>query len=874
MIIFAIKLNKAVVFRSSNNVSDLNITGEVVSDIDKEKALKRVFEMGAQTLDQIQGMTFLRLVPHGFDTALHYIKAVRSDHVTSLTLKPHEIKTALLSYLKAPGEKQFIIRREFLIHDLVELAHIYAESNHASELLFSIHAVFEPLQPFLPHSGLRLIYDTLPSEDGWAIFRMNGQRSKLSENALFVDLDVSAFEEIEHEDRATRDLAFLARLEDYKRELSEKEYAGASEISPQLLAKVMDIEFIEFDLDTKEAEELEEFEEGTSFEYSVEEGEEGKESEEPEEPEEKEEGEEGGESEEPEEKEEGEEGEESEEPEEPEEKEEGEEGEESEKPEEPEETEEGEEGKESEEPEEPEETEEGEEGEESEEPEEPEEKEEGEEGGESEEPEEKEEGEEGEESEEPEEPEEKEEGEEGGESEEPEEKEEGEEGEESEEPEEPEEKEEGEEGGESEEPEEKEEGEEGEESEEPEEPEETEEGEEGKESEEPEEPEETEEGEEGEESEEPEEPEEKEEGEEGGESEEPEEKEEGEEGEESEEPEEPEEKEEGEEGEGQDKESEESEESKESEKPEADEEGGEKESEEGRKDEETEGTEVSKKQEEVDTETPEATEAKEDSETLERELKENKPTEISEAEKAGGNKQEVEISGEPKNKSKSEELEDLKPKKREEKTKNLSEPNTEKKGNQNDGEHKSEKIEFERVANVIDHRVKVAKDGRLEVADVKFDEKISSDKSQILVKSEHVTSHFIIGEHITVPHQYQALMQTNPTYINTQDPYAITYNIQGVPLVMPPISDRLYSIMTSSIPTTYATRNNLPNSGQIFQSSYSVSIDPAHDIAVALLDNTNFKGLNTTKGITVRYPNMNHSLVSMFIGIPTPAPTH
>jgi len=925
-----------------------------VPDLDKEKALKDNLEASAPTKAPLQGMTFLRLVPHDFDTALHHVKRLRKDHIVSLTLKTHEIKTALPSYLQAADDRQFIKRREFLIHDLVELASIYAETQHASVLLVDIHAVFEPLQPFLPHDGLRLIYDTIPSEIGWAIFRMNGLRSKLSKDALYVDLSVLEFEEAGQDDRATHDIAFLARLEDYKRELSEHGELVETEMSLLIFAKWIDVQFMMPDQDSKDAEELREAAEGTFLEPSEEEeGSEGGESDEPEEEEDEGEEAEGEEAEGEEAEGEEAEGEEAEGEEAEGEEAEGEEaeGEEAEGEEAEGEEAEGEEAEEKEEPEEKEEA----EGEEAEEKEEPEEKEE------AEEPEEKEEA-EGEEAEEKDEPEEKEEFEK---NEEPGEKEEAEESKEGEETEKSEESEEKEESEKAEEPKEKEEAEESKEGEEAEKSEESEEKEESEKAEEPEEKEEAEESKEGEEAEKSEESEEKEESEK---AEKPEEKEEAEKGEEKESEKETE-KGEGEKesrgGEGEtegkgDTESKEGKETPEHEEREAREEHekhephddrehaehSEHESHEGPEErevheghEEYEPREDHKHAEHSEHEShaehekhghPEEHEEREAHEGHEH-LEEHEEHEAHEAhehregheaheghveheahtehereqpEKTGERK-EAETSQKesvkdgknekPANKNSERDTDPaMKPELtgKDKLAENKANPSVDTKGKSPNQQRQQEKQAFEKTADKIEHSSRGETAKAQENIDAAFHKNASDETTTHALKSDqaiaragnengtapgtafHLSANLSIQEphiahsmtHKVMPGQYSGLMQTKSLYPSLRPPLPVSDILISGVAAMPPVSDRIYSIMTSNAPVDPAYV------GGRFDPAYSIAFDPVHAIEAMLLKDRNLQKLHIAHNITVRYPNMNHSFGAMFAGIPLSNP--
>ena len=63
---------------------------------------------------------------------------------------------------------------------------------------------------------------------------MDGLRSKLGAHAIFVDIAVETREGAEREDRKARDIEFLARLEDFKRDQSERSYprSGGLDIIP------------------------------------------------------------------------------------------------------------------------------------------------------------------------------------------------------------------------------------------------------------------------------------------------------------------------------------------------------------------------------------------------------------------------------------------------------------------------------------------------------------------------------------------------------------------------------------------------------------------------------------------------------------------
>ena len=225
-----------------------------MADKIKSSRLIRRFAAGADAVDLTQGLTFLRLIPHEFEPALRYIKTKRSGHTSSLSINRDRLENALLSYVEAEAKPHFADQRKSIIHDVSELAKLYSETHEAEEFLINIHADFERLQPFSMHGGLRLIYDTIPSEDGWAVFRMDGLTAKLSEASICVDISVHS-EGHAFDRKAQHDIEFLARLADYTRELSEREYPGASEISPQLIAEVMDVELIDFDQDSAEAQE-------------------------------------------------------------------------------------------------------------------------------------------------------------------------------------------------------------------------------------------------------------------------------------------------------------------------------------------------------------------------------------------------------------------------------------------------------------------------------------------------------------------------------------------------------------------------------------------------------------------------------------------
>jgi hypothetical protein len=83
------------------------------------------------------------------------------------------------------------------------------------------------------------------------------------------------------------------------------------------------------------------------------------------------------------------------------------------------------------------------------------------------------------------------------------------------------------------------------------------------------------------------------------------------------------------------------------------------------------------------------------------------------------------------------------------------------------------------------------------------------------------------------------------------------------------ISDNVYSITTTSVPTHHFSENDVPSSSKLFHSSYSISVDPAHDIAHVLLENIKDNEVSAISKVKLRYPNMDHSFGVMFKNMPS-----
>jgi hypothetical protein len=244
------------------------------------EGLKRAFTMGAGDLGLVKGLSFLRLLPHTYAETLRALHDRRQSHPALIQAVISDPAAALTLYLDATDGPLSgagpAAASAFILADLGKLARFFGETHGVGELTIHLYADPPPSRAFASHSGLRLIYDTVPQDkgggDGWAIFRLDGMRAKLSGHAVYADIDIRTPETsggpgAGRETQGERTLDFMARLEAYKREQTKRADPGAGEISPQWLAKVMEIELLYADQDSKEAaEEIErDREEGQGF---------------------------------------------------------------------------------------------------------------------------------------------------------------------------------------------------------------------------------------------------------------------------------------------------------------------------------------------------------------------------------------------------------------------------------------------------------------------------------------------------------------------------------------------------------------------------------------------------------------------------------
>ncbi|MDR3448901.1 MAG: hypothetical protein P4M15_03995 [Alphaproteobacteria bacterium] len=202
---------------------------------------KRLFEAAAGQETLGGGLTFLRLVPADFATTLERIRQAHDAQPAFVTVVPDQAHDRILSYWINQWGLRATDRTDFILNDITALVRMNAGAEHATSVQVVFHNVTDPARPFLPHAGLRLIYDISPNEQGWAIAQISpGMRARLGPQAMFVDIIAMQTIADAAENETQRHHVFLEKLEAYKAELRTKT-VGMSELASDLLAKMVEI---------------------------------------------------------------------------------------------------------------------------------------------------------------------------------------------------------------------------------------------------------------------------------------------------------------------------------------------------------------------------------------------------------------------------------------------------------------------------------------------------------------------------------------------------------------------------------------------------------------------------------------------------------
>jgi hypothetical protein len=190
-----------------------------------------------------EGLTVLRLVPAAFETTLQFVRDARASKPVTVLTGPEDAGDKLVLWWAAHAKAPVSDRLKFMIDDIAELTRLTAQTEHATSLQLSFHNAADNMLPFMPHAGLRLIYDTQPEEPSFALVPLDRTAPQLGHHALYVDIvAIEVTGEKQETGEAKRD-TLLAHLESYKNKLSARRDPGASEISPEYLARIVDIDW-------------------------------------------------------------------------------------------------------------------------------------------------------------------------------------------------------------------------------------------------------------------------------------------------------------------------------------------------------------------------------------------------------------------------------------------------------------------------------------------------------------------------------------------------------------------------------------------------------------------------------------------------------
>jgi hypothetical protein len=222
----------------------------------REPHKAHAFEAAASAQTLSTGITLLRLVPASFEPALNEAGHAGGDGPLTLSVRPEETKERLKSYWVDHLGLPMTDWLGFIFSDIAAWAQMSATSEQAVSLQLSFNQAAKDITPFMPHAGLRVIYDAV-SEGEWSKAQLTeGTQPKLSEGALTVDIVAT---EVEHErllgdSNARRDI-FLAHLEGYNNALAHRTFNGVGGPGRDYAASVLDINGAWISRDPKRPEE-------------------------------------------------------------------------------------------------------------------------------------------------------------------------------------------------------------------------------------------------------------------------------------------------------------------------------------------------------------------------------------------------------------------------------------------------------------------------------------------------------------------------------------------------------------------------------------------------------------------------------------------